>query len=542
MTLQGDLATLELADIVQNLEMHRRSGTLAVEGPRGTTRIYLEEGAATLLAADGRPELADDLVRAGLVTERDLERARKSRWRTRKSLGEVLVKRKAIDADVLHAFAEERLREDLCDFLVLEAGAFTFTEEKVPRRTFDPEERALGLRLQLGVLLFEAARRKDHWPLLRRSVPSDAAHHQAPDALEPPEGEDPELGCALFAQLDGTRNVREVMRAFPHRRFDAYEMLARLVAAQTVRALGPDDLVALARELADGLPDRAWQVVRDGLATHGHHVGLLREKVALAAERGEDKAAAEALKLIAHGLSEAGDRAGALVELQRAADLDPDDTSIWERTFALALEDERADDAAELGLHLVELYRKPGLHSRAVGVLESLVKLDPDRLEIQRELARARVDCGNTTGAVGGLERYGRKLLTREDYTAAREVQEEILRLVPSRKQARETIERIDAQVFQRRRAWRRRMARRLALFAVGAGLAGLLALDVRARVDHARAERGLIELIEVRRYDEAIAALEEVRARHPYTPTAWLALRGRIADLKARRTVAPRD
>jgi tetratricopeptide (TPR) repeat protein len=538
MTLQGDLSTLELADIVQNLELHRRSGTLSVETAQGTTRVYFEAGAVALIASERRPTLLDDLVVAGFVTERELAAARKARWRTRKSMGEVLVKRKALSTETLAWFTERRLEEDLAEFLALDAGAFTFTDEDVPRGVFDPEERALELRLPVGAMLFEAARRKDHWPLIRRRLPSDAAHYLAPGALEVAGHGDAELAQALLARLDGTRSVREAVKTFPHRRFEAYDLFVKLIEAGAVHALGPDDLVGLAEQLADAHGDEAWQVILDGLVAHTHHLGLLRAKVRLAGERDEKKSAAEALKLIAHVQLEAGDRRGALAELMRAGEFDPDDTAVWERTLELALADERHDEALEHGLRLVQLYRKPGLHSRACAVLETLVRLDPERWDLQRELARSRADCGNSTTAVAGLERFGKKLLAREEYREARRVQEEILRLVPGRKEAQQTLEMIDSRVYERRRAWRRSMLGRAALAAAGLFLTALAVLDARARLDYSRANRAVSResLIEERRYDEAIARFEEVRARHPYALASLFDVRRRIRDLEEKR------
>lgn len=158
MTLRGDLATLELADIVQNLEMHQKSGALAVETPRGTSQVYVESGSVAMIATPGRPRLMEDLVRAGLLRPADVESARKRRWRTRKSLGEMLVKRKVIGYETLRDFALCRLQEDFSDFLALSAGAFTFTEGRPPRDVFDAEERVLALALPMGPALFEAAR------------------------------------------------------------------------------------------------------------------------------------------------------------------------------------------------------------------------------------------------------------------------------------------------------------------------------------------------------------------------------------------------
>jgi tetratricopeptide (TPR) repeat protein len=543
MTLQGDLSTLELADIVQNLDMHKKSGTLTVETAGGTSKIYFDRGAMTLLAASARPSLVDDLVTAGLISAKQLAGARKARWRTRTPLTAVLVKRRAIDAATLRWFAEGRLQEDLCAFLSLDVGAFTFTDEKVPRGTFDPEERCFEFALPVSPLLFEAARRKDHGAAIHASIPSEAAHYHVPESYEPdPDTDEAEadLAARLAVLLDGTKSVREVLRSFPHRRFAAREMLARLVGAGIARTLGPDEMVELVRQLADGKRDVAWRVVRDALdapGSNGRHVGLLREKVQLALALGEKPAAAEALKMLAHVEEEVGDREGALKLLLQAGEHDPHDTGIWEKALALAAALEQVPEAIAHGLRLVALYRKPGLHSRACAVLETLTGLAPDRADIQIELARSRADCGNPTAAVAGLERFGKRLLAREDYPAARAVQEEILKLVPGRAQALETIAQIDDQAFARRRERRERFVRRTVWGLAGVLFLAALGFEGLARHAYSRAERAISDenLIEERRYDEAAERYATVAREYPATWTALIDVRRRTADLRAK-------
>ena len=537
MTFKGDLATLELTDIVQNLEMHRRSGTLSVETGRGTSKVYIESGAVTLLTSAGRPGLVEDLVHAGLVSEAQVEAARKARWRKRSALCEVLVKRRVLDAATLRAFAEARLTEDLCEFLVHDVGAFDFADEGVPRATFDPEERRLELSLPIGPLLFEAVRRKDHGAAIRASVPSEAAHYYVAESFEYRGGGDAELAARIALLLDGTRSVREVLRAFPHRRFAARELLAELVSEGYARTLSADEMVDLVRQLADGNRERAWRVVQDALAGNGRHVGLLREKAGLALARDEPGAAAEALKMLAHVELEVGDREGALELLLEAGGHDPEDPAIWEKALELSIAGDQVPAAIAHGLRLVALYRKPGLHSRACAVLETLAGVEPERWEIQRELARSRADCGNPTAAVAGLERFGKKLLARQEYKAARAVQAEILALVPGRKQALETIELIDSHAYARRRARRDRILRRAAWGLAAILFAALLVFDGLARIDYGRVDREVSrrDLIEERRYAEAAQLYRQVAERHPATWTAFVDVRRRLADLRAK-------
>ena len=42
MGVQGDLNTLELADLLQNIELHRKSGCLAVETESASAKLYFD--------------------------------------------------------------------------------------------------------------------------------------------------------------------------------------------------------------------------------------------------------------------------------------------------------------------------------------------------------------------------------------------------------------------------------------------------------------------------------------------------------------------
>ncbi len=55
MSLSGDLATLELADLLQNIEIHKRSGVLSVEREEETAKLYFEDGSLELLTLSPVP-------------------------------------------------------------------------------------------------------------------------------------------------------------------------------------------------------------------------------------------------------------------------------------------------------------------------------------------------------------------------------------------------------------------------------------------------------------------------------------------------------
>ncbi len=538
MSMQGDLATLELADIIQNLEMHRRTGSLVVEAAGATSRIFFDAGVITLLGSSRRPNLLDDLVHAGWLDAQVLAKARKSRRNRERPLLPSLIKKGLFEAESVKEFAQARLTEDVCDFLAQERGSFDFTRGEPTHDVFDVEEQHLGLSLAAGPILFEAARRQDQGALLRVRIASDATHYVATTDTPPQEVEcDQELAAEILVRLNGTRSVRELVRAFPDRRFAAFETLATLVTIGAVEASGPDELLDVARSEAEIRPERALAILRDGLKIAPQHPGLLDAIAILSTRLEENTCAADAHKVLAHLQLEQGESDGARDNLMRACSLKPDDPAIRERVLALANAEGRSEDIVQIGQELVELYTRLGMQGKAATVLERLVQVQPDSFTLRRKLATARADCGDAEVAVSELRRYGRELLSNSDDRGARRVQKEILAIVPKDKRARKTIQQIDNATFKRRRMQRKRLIRWAVTAGIALPLGLLLTQDIAARFAYARANRDVIELelIENRRYAIAIDLLSEVREEYPLTLTSGLSVRRHIALLAAK-------
>lgn len=535
MSLSGDLATLELADLLQNLEIHRRSGVLRVESDDDAAHLYFDEGALALFARDERASLMDVLVASGTIGEEALESAVRKRRRTRKSLGEVLVAAGAVDADTLRAVAESRLLDEACELVAAKRGRFAFQAGSVPRGVFDPEERRLGLRLPAGPLLMESARREDHWQLIRQRVPSDGMHFVAQGKPRKLEQSQAQLAEALLPLLDGSAAVREVVAAFPHRRFELYQLLSDLVDQRAVRAAGPDEWLELVREARQVDPERAQRLLDRALAANPHHLELLSEQVDVAQDLDRLEAAVDALKMVVHLAFEAQDGPRARAELQRARELVPEDGAFLERSVELALEEERDEDARRDGLELVGQWRKPGLHTKAQGLLERLHARLPEDVEVLFELARSHADCGAPARGVGLLMDRAQRCLQSQDDDGARHALDALLRLEPQHAGALEQVAALDSGAFVRRRARRTRRRRQLVL-------AGALALAAAGFGYECLARGALVEansavarerMIEEARYDEAAERYAAVVRRFPWSLTSRWNARRHLADLE---------
>jgi tetratricopeptide (TPR) repeat protein len=488
MGLHGDLSTLDLAGIFQNLEGARKNGVLTIQDGRRATRLCFRAGLLRALTYPDRPDLGGLLSAAGVVDAAALERARRKRGA---SLADALAEAGLVDRATLIAWVRERVTDEASELLMTRSGRFEFHEGLGPEGMFDADEMALALDLAAGPLLLEAARRSDHWKMIRERVPSDGLHYEL--ALQPKEAKS-ESAAALQARvlelLDGTRSVGEIAAFFPHRRFEFYELIAGLAAARAIRPCDPNDVSRRVRALSSRDPARALELLERGLESDPRNLALLMSKAVLAESTGQLESASEALKLVVHLELERGGVRDARAALEKLKQIDEDDPFVWERSFELALGEKRTADATADARTLVALYRRPGLHRKARGVIERLIAAAGETWERVQELAQLCAESGDVPGGVQVLERFGRARLGEDAYTLARRAYQEILTLDPHAQGAQATLDEIDNGVLERKRARWRKLRLRL-LLALGAAVLvpwiGYEALARRAYLDVTR-------------------------------------------------------
>ncbi len=536
MVLQGDLSSIDLADVLQNIESHGRTGTIRLDGEHGVTYVHVADGQVAMYAAEDRPPVLDSLVDLGLVSAKDLTAVQSRGWGRKRTVGQTLVMRKLLAEQDLVEALQTNLLEDVCTLLASSHGEFQFREGPPTSKVFDPEEEALGLRLPVSALVLEAARRSDHWTQIRKVIPSDSVSFIAvPGALPPESISDPDLAQRILKLLDGSRDVHEVVSRFRRKRFQAREILAEMVRGRIVRAAGGDDIAALARSLEDLHPRRALTLVRRGLDSEPHHRELLLLTSTLAHKAGRPAESASAHKVLAHLAMEDKDTDRAQEHLLNAAQLHPKDPAVHERLLSLAIETRRPEDAVRHGLALVGIYRKPGLHQKALETAQRLVDLDPGDPKLRVQLARCQVDCGNPEVAVPQLMELSRVLIAERREDEARRVLVEVRTIDPSHKEAAESIRCIDQQEYTRKRVRRRARLQIAALVAVALILLLFLGADVVARLAASRIERQISEarLIEQGRYAETTALWRELRERYPLAFVARWEFANRIRELE---------
>lgn len=366
MAIEGPLHELGLEDVLQLLDLTRKTGVLRInsERHRDHVELHFEEGALFLVRRK-RPirRLAEHLVTAGKITEGELQRALVlKREHPERLIGHILVEMGSLSQAELERQLRFHLEESVYDLLAWREGEFRFDEGDVAHAD-------TKVRVRVESMLMEGARRIDEWSRLQERIPNMEAvprlspspdHDGTPLDLRPDE-------WAVLAAIDGESDLRRIAAEVGRGTFDVAKIVYGLLSTGVVSidaGQGPPEAVALEAAIAEAegrLASGDWrsaeQAARQLGASHPERPEPhLLEGRALAAQ-GRMRAATEAFAkaaTVSPTSAEAqfhlGFTAARIGDLDRAG-------RAWETFLALGHGDERAP----LALRGAEALRALGL-------------------------------------------------------------------------------------------------------------------------------------------------------------------------------------
>src|SRR5690606_29762761 len=207
MAIEGQLREFGIEDIFQLLELSRKTGVLSIRSEKWSDEAEVRFQNGAIVAASRRRSmrlLGQQLLRAGKLTERELERALElQRQDPRQRLGAILVEMGSVDRAELDRQLRFQIAETIYDLLAWDEGYFRFEES---------DETPSGpARVRVDARRMEGARRIDEWTRLESRVPGpDAVPGLAPTDgthalldLRPEEWE-------VLAEVDGQRDLRVI--------------------------------------------------------------------------------------------------------------------------------------------------------------------------------------------------------------------------------------------------------------------------------------------------------------------------------------------
>lgn len=315
MAIEGPLRELGIQDVLQLLDLARKTGILTVRSERfnDEASITFDQGQIVGVARRLSPRrLGQLLLRSGKLTERELARALVlQRESPTQRLGRILLEQGSVTEAELRRQLVFQVEESIYELMDWDEGHFRFEEAVVAALSGG----GLEVRVRVDSLLMEGARRIDEWSRLESKVPDSGwvpvlvpseQMGGAPLDLRPGEWE-------VLAEIDGERDLRELAADLGRSSFDLAKIIYGLIGMGVVH-LVERALPISASDLADALAEL------DSLHAAGEYETVIQRLLELQLA---DPGRADLILLEGRALVALGRYRAATEAFARAAELDP---------------------------------------------------------------------------------------------------------------------------------------------------------------------------------------------------------------------------
>lgn len=372
MAIEGPLRELGIHDVFQLLDLSRKTGSLRVTSALRDNEgvVCFEAGRVISASIRTNPHpLGAMLVRAGKISEGDLERARASQAsRTdAKRLGELLVEAGCLTWRELERQVRLQIETVVFELMSWQEGFFSFVEGQAS----DASTEAVA-RISTESLLMEGARRIDEWARIAHKIP----HLAVVPVLAPIDEDHPSLldllpnEWEMLAMIDGQSDLRAIATRLGRSEFDVAKIAYGLLSTGIIQ-LRASEKATVVEPLAgdDPIPhiDRARVALREG-----------RLDDALMAATAATRAAptrADTQLLVARSLMRMEREHEAVEALRRAAQLEPRNPEVLLALGAASARSSGMDQAVlSWQRYLVEAGERPGV-TRVREMLDCVVRL-----------------------------------------------------------------------------------------------------------------------------------------------------------------------
>ena len=418
MGFQGQLSSVQLADLFQTLHMNRQTGTLSVNDPQGLVHVYFDQGQIALCNAptiDGIPFLITTVVRKGLIPQdRAGEIAQRLR-QTNQPLREIFLSSGFIaesDLDEISAWCIEEL---VCPLFELSDGDFTFTDGDPVADLMHADVIELGgTRLPTQQVIMEATRRKDEWRRIREIIPDSetlfTVDNDGRTNLRSIET-DPEM-LKVLRYLDGRHSLDAIANAVGATRFDTHAIVAQMVLSAVARPQSAQDVVTDAMSLKDaGELSKARELLEHALK-QARLPEVMRPLAEVCAGLGQAARAVELYLELIQAAQDQGDLKQALSDLDVVIGLSPNDPELHYERAQVRAEMGQGEEAAAGYVVAAQAFISTKDVARALDACHRAKNLLPRSPEPHRYLARAYLMEGQTENATVEYKALWHSLLT----------------------------------------------------------------------------------------------------------------------------------
>lgn len=149
MPLTGQLSTMPLPDLLQWIQTGQKSGRVELRRSDAVRVIFFRNGRLTASeSSDEADRFGWTLVRSGVLTSADLQKARQVQSQSSTSLGSALVELGLFSVQEVRSFLREKLEDEFAEIASWREGEFLFVgEARVPDRFVALNDDAIAVYL-----------------------------------------------------------------------------------------------------------------------------------------------------------------------------------------------------------------------------------------------------------------------------------------------------------------------------------------------------------------------------------------------------------
>jgi hypothetical protein len=372
MAIEGPLRELGIHDVFQLLDLSRKTGALRVTSALRDNEgmVCFESGRVVSATIRTNPHpLGAMLVRAGKISEGDLERARlaQSQRTDGKRLGELLVEAGCLTWRELERQVRLQIETVVFELMSWQEGFFSFVEGP----SSDATTEAVA-RISTESLLMEGARRIDEWARIAHKIP----HLAVVPVLAPIDEDHPSLldllpnEWEMLAMIDGQSDLRGIAHRLGRSEFDVAKIAYGLLSTGIIE-IRASEKPTMVEPMAGDDPGPHIEQARAALRE-----GRLDE--ALSAAMAATRAAptrGDAQLLVARAYMRLEREGDAMEALRRAAQLEPRNPEVLLALGATAARSAGMDQAIlSWQRYLVEAGDRPAV-PRVREMLDCVVRL-----------------------------------------------------------------------------------------------------------------------------------------------------------------------
>lgn len=206
MALKGELKTMLLPDVIQWLVNGLKTGILHLRSPKGVTKkVYFDKGRILSTASsDPREYLGQFLISRGLISEKQLNMAMETQFKSGIKLGKILIMAGILDENELSKMLKLKAEETLYDLFLWDEGEFIFEELKEIKEDFVP------ISLDATSLILEGIRRKDEWGRISKLIKSTKVVLSRKGKLSEAKEEISSFEMRTLEAIDGIKSLEEI--------------------------------------------------------------------------------------------------------------------------------------------------------------------------------------------------------------------------------------------------------------------------------------------------------------------------------------------